>query len=49
MSKRKFDEQEIANREIDDSLDVQKVLIYGWDGSNAVALKVQSDGTVEVA
>jgi len=46
---KKYDEQEIANKEHDDSLSVKKVQPYGWDGSNAVAIKVDSDGNVVVS
>ena len=45
---RKYDEQEIANREHDDSLALKKVMPYGWNGSVAVALPVDSSGNLKI-
>jgi len=46
---RKYDEQEVANVEHDDTLGVKKVMPYGWDGSNAVAIKVDSSGKLVIS
>ena len=43
-----FDDNEIENREHDSDLAVKKVILYGWDGSQAVALKVDINGVVGV-
>lgn len=43
---RKYDEQETDNITLDESLGVQKALLYGWDGTNAVAIKVDDTGKV---
>jgi len=48
VSHRKYDQQEIANKEFDDTLDVKKVLFYGWTGTQAIALKI-TDGKVGVS
>lgn len=40
---------EIANLEHDDILDVKKVMPYGWDGSNAIAIKVNSSGELIIS
>jgi len=48
MSHRKYDQQEIANKEFDDTLDVQKVLFYGWTGTQKVTLNIV-DGKVGVS
>jgi len=45
---REFDPQEIDNKEHDDTLDVKKVLFYGWTGTEKVALKI-TDGKVVVS
>ena len=44
---KKYDTQEIANRTLDDSLGLEKVMIYGWTGSAAVAIKVDATGVVQ--
>jgi len=41
---RKYDEQEIQNREHDDTLGVKKVMPYGWTGSDARPLLVNPAG-----
>ena len=40
---KEFDEQEIENREHDKELKIKKVLFYGWDGTQAVALNIVVD------
>ena len=40
----KREQLEIDNIEHDKSLGVKKVMPYGWDGTNAVAVKVNSAG-----
>jgi hypothetical protein len=42
-SSRDYDSQEIDNLEHDPDLHLKKVLFYGWDGSNAVALNIIID------
>lgn len=42
----KREQLEIENIEHDKSLGVKKVMPYGWDGSNAVAIKVDPSGAM---
>ena len=48
-SSRDYDSQEIDNLEHDQSLHTKKVMPYGWTGTAAVALKVNSAGEVLVS
>jgi len=45
---RKYDTQEIANREHDDILDLKKVMPYGWSGTAAIALPTDSSGNLKI-
>ena len=45
---RKYDNQEISNREHDDDLAVKKVMPYGWTGEAAVALKIDALGNLSI-
>lgn len=47
-SSRDYDLQEIANLEHDPSLHLKKVMPYGWDGSSAIALPVDSSGNLKI-
>jgi len=47
-SSRDYDIQEVANLEHDPSLHLKKAMPYGWDGSAAVALPVDSSGNIKI-
>lgn len=42
-------ENEIEKKEHDDLLGMKKAIAYGWDGSQAVAIKVDANGVVQIA
>lgn len=49
MPQEKPNENQIEQVEHDYSLGMKKVIVYGWTGTQAVALAVSSDGTVQTA
>lgn len=46
MSDTKFSEQNIQNRSFNESLEINENLMYGYDGTNARAIKVDADGNI---
>lgn len=48
-SSRDYDSQETDNLEHDPDLHLKKVMPYGWDGTNAVALKTSATGELMTA
>jgi hypothetical protein len=49
MSDTKFSEQNIQNRSFNESLEINENLIYGYDGTNARAIKVDANGRLSEA
>ena len=44
-----YDQQGMKNKTFDRTLKVEKVMLYGWDGSNPVEVKVDSNGKLIIA